>query len=66
MVANLPGGATAAYFQFDRVTVDGTVRSAAHTPTPGSDEGILQLQTFLTTWIETGTAEIVDPYGALE
>ena len=66
VAGNLPDGSTAAFFQFDRVTVDGSVRSAAHVATPSSDEGVLQVQTFLSSWIEDGTAAVINPYAGLE
>ena len=65
VVDNLPDGTTAAFFQFDRVTVDGTVQPAAHVATPKSEEGTLQLQTLLSTWVQGGSVEIMDPYEVL-
>ncbi|MCB9780936.1 MAG: hypothetical protein H6742_20375 [Alphaproteobacteria bacterium] len=65
VVGNLPDGGTAAFFQFDRVSRDGVVQNATHVATPKSDEGTLQMQHVLSTWVRGGPVEIVDPYEAL-
>lgn len=65
VVANLVDGATGAFFQFDQVTRDGTRGPARHVATPTSNEGALQLQTFLETWVRDGEPQIIDPYRAL-
>ena len=65
VVANLEDGATGAFFQFDRVTRDGTTGPARHVATPTSVEGVLQIQTFLDTWIRDGEPQIIDPYRVL-
>ena len=64
---NLPGGQTAGVFQFDRITREpgGPVEKASHDYTPSSEEAVLQLVHFVSTWLETGTPEILDPYEAL-
>ena len=62
--ANLPSGATGAYFQFDRVTVNGTVVPADHGNLPNSPEAIWMIQHFLNTHLN-GQTEIVEPYGEL-
>ena len=61
--ANLDG-TTAAFTQFDQVTVDGASREANHGNTPDSDEAWLQMMTFLETWIETGTPDAIDSTGS--
>ncbi|MEC9071820.1 MAG: hypothetical protein VX938_05545, partial [Myxococcota bacterium] len=63
---NLPGGTTGAFFQYDRITNDdGTVVRANHGNVPYSPESVFQLERFLTTWLEGGAPEILDPYDAL-
>ncbi len=65
VVSNLPEDTTAAFFQFDRVTYNSTLQSAAHTATPKSEEGTLQWHTALSTWVRGDPVEIIDPYEAL-
>lgn len=65
VAGNLPGGATGALFQFDRVTRDGRVQEAKHVQTPTSEEGALQMRHFAETWLDGGTPEIIDPYAVL-
>ncbi len=60
---NMPGEATGAYFQFDRVGVD-SIQKAQHNNTPLSPEGRLQARHFLQTWME-GSAEVLDPFEEL-
>ena len=62
---NLPSGATAAYFQFDRITRDGNVIPANHDNLPNSPEAIWMFQHFLETHL-LGETEIRDPYAELE
>ena len=62
---NGASGETVALFQFDQVTQNGSVGPAYHVATPSSDEGRLQLQTFLETWATNGMPVIIDPYRAL-
>ena len=63
--ANGPDGATTAFFQFDQVTRGGNVGPAYHVATPESDEGKLQLETFIDSYLEEGVPVILDPYAAL-
>lgn len=65
VVANGPDGATAAFFQFDQVTRGGSVGPAYHVATPESEEGQLQLETFLQTYLREGTPVVIDPYAAM-
>jgi hypothetical protein len=58
-------GRTAGFFQLDRVSVDGVVAASDHWSTPWSDEGTLMTSHFFSTWIESGRAEIIDPYAEL-
>ena len=62
VIANGPDSSTVALFQFDEVTRNGSVGPAYHVATPTSDEGRLQLLTFLRSWTESGIAEVVNPY----
>jgi hypothetical protein len=64
LAGNQDGG-TAGFFQLDRVSVDGVVAASDHWSTPWSDEGTLMTSHFFSTWIESGRAEIVDPYAEL-
>ena len=68
LIGNLADGAvTAGMSQFDRVverTGEAPVR-AEHDNLAKSTEGILQATHFLSTWIDTGHAEIVNPYDVL-
>ncbi len=67
VVGNIDGGnATAAFFQFDRVTIGGSVGPAYHVDTPTSDEGKLQMLWFLQTWLEEGRPEVINPYAVLD
>jgi hypothetical protein len=65
LIGNGQNGETVALFQFDQVTRNGSVGPAYHVATPSSDEGKLQLQTFLETWATDGTPVILDPYRVL-
>lgn len=60
-VAGNLDGVTAGYFQYDRITRNGTVRPSEHLM-PRSDEFAVQLDRFLESWLATGVPEIVDPY----
>lgn len=66
VVGNGPDGATTAFFQFDQVTRNGSTGPAYHIATPKSDEGKLQLETFINTYLTDGVPTIIDPYKALE
>lgn len=68
VVGNLGDGATTAgLFQFDRgVRVEGEPVAPADHDIGITVEGRLQITHFLRTWAETGRAEIIDPYAALE
>lgn len=62
------GRTTAGLFQFDRVVErpgEPVVR-AEHDNLAKSTEGLLQATHFLQTWVDTGLAEIIDPYAVLE
>ena len=59
---NAEQGRTAAYFQFDVVHRDGAASPADHITTVFSDEHLQQLRHWWTTWVETGTPELIDPY----
>lgn len=65
---NLPGGRTAALFQYDRVTrkAGEPPRLATHDNVSRSLESIHQTMHFLRTWLDGKTPEIVDPYAELE
>jgi hypothetical protein len=65
LVANGAEGQTVALFQFDEVTQGGSVGPAYHIATPKSDEGKLQMLTFLETAVQDGTPTIIEPYAAL-
>ena len=56
---------TAAFFQYDRVTLNGNVVRVDHNNLHSSDEGRLQIMGFLGRWQETGNAEVIDPYGEI-
>jgi len=61
------GRTTAGLFQFDRVVErpgEPVVR-AEHDNLAKSTEGLLQATHFLQTWVDTGLAEIIDPYAVL-
>lgn len=64
---NMAPDVTAGLFQFDRVTksVGAAPVAAEHDNVAKSEEGLLQETHFLQTWIETGVAEILDPYEVL-
>ena len=64
-LAGNQGGVTAGFFQLDRVTRSGAIEVASHANTPWSEEGTLLTRHFFATWLEDGTAEIVDPYATL-
>ncbi len=61
---NLPDGATAAYFQFDRITSNGEVVPSNHDNLPNSPEAIWMISRFLETHLD-GNTEIKDPYAEL-
>jgi hypothetical protein len=66
---NLAGGAlTAGLFQFDRIRKhsDTPVIAAMHDNVSKSYEALHQTEHFLTTWLDTGVPEILDPYEALQ
>ena len=66
VMGNVAGGAaTAGLLQFDVIDEAGTVETATHSNTPGSDVGARAWLEFLEAHYETGLAVIVDPY-ALE
>ncbi len=65
VVGNGPDGATTVFFQFDEVTENGRIGPAYHVATPASDEGKLQLETFIDTYLEDGVPTVIDPYRAL-
>lgn len=65
VVGNLPGGETAGFFQFDRVSSGDGVVAASHNNVPFGAEGLAQEVHFLKTWLTDGTPEILDPYAAL-
>ncbi|MFT4975722.1 MAG: hypothetical protein ACI8S6_001615 [Myxococcota bacterium] len=59
-------GATAGFFQLDRVSLSGGgVEASTHWDTPWSDEGTLMTRRFFSAWLEGGRAEIIDPYAEL-
>ncbi|MCK6574121.1 hypothetical protein L6V77_23830 [Myxococcota bacterium] len=62
------GRTTAGLFQFDRVVerAGEPVVRAEHDNLAKSTEGLLQATHFLQTWVDTGLAEIIDPYAVLE
>ncbi len=60
------GASTHAFFQFDRVTRGGDVGPAYHIDTPTSEEGMYQMEVFLTGWLEDLMPVAVDPYAALD
>ena len=62
--ANAIHGTTSAYFQMDRITVNGTVQPSGHNSLSGSDEGILNSHHFILTYLE-GSTEIINPYEVL-
>ncbi len=64
---NLAPGQTAALFQYDRVTTSPGAAPvpAEHSNEPKCQEALLQDLHFLTTWLQTGKAEILDPYAVL-
>ncbi len=64
---NLAPGQTAALFQYDRVTTSKGAPPvvAEHGNEPKCQEALLQDLHFLTTWLESGKAEILDPYAVL-
>lgn len=67
--ANLEDGTTTAgVFQYDRVRRRGRseVEIATHNNLSASTEAVHQAMTFLTTWLDTGTAVIVNPFDELE
>ena len=61
---NHSSGATAAYFQFDRITHNGDIVPSNHDNLPNSPEAIWMFRHFLETHL-TGAAEISDPYAEL-
>ncbi len=64
--ANIASGAsTAGFFQYDRVGGPDASTPATHDNTPFSPECQLQSRHFLSTWLDTGTAELLDPYDVL-
>ncbi len=65
MTANHASGATVGYFQYDRLTNGGIVEPSGHANTPWREESTLQLRAWLTSWLEQGQAEAVDPYAIL-
>ncbi len=59
-------GTTAAYFQYDRITVaNNRLAIAGHNNTPLGTEPYLQTYTFLRTWLEDEAPTILDPYAEL-
>lgn len=60
----LDGTTTAGFFQFGDVTDGDAVVESTHNNTPGSVEARAQVLHFFSTWADTGTAEIIDPYAA--
>ncbi|MGM0575373.1 MAG: hypothetical protein ACQEXJ_06555 [Myxococcota bacterium] len=64
--ANVDGsGTTAGFFQYDRVGGGSGATAATHDNTPFSPECRLQSRHFFRTWLDTGTAELLDPYEEL-
>ena len=61
---NLSSGATAAYFQFDRITQGDEIVVSNHDNLPNSPEAIWMFQHFLETHL-LGETEIRDPYAEL-
>jgi len=55
-------GRTAALYQYDEMVKDGTLQDATHERIHSSESGIDQYLHFWESWLETGTAEIVDPF----
>ena len=61
---NIGPGVTAAVLQFDRVTRDPgkPPEKAKHDNEPACQEALLQDLHFMHTWLDTGVAEILNPY----
>ncbi len=61
------GTRTAAFFQYDRMTKKpgGSVEPATHSGVARSLEALLQAETFMQTWLETGAPTVIDPYSEL-
>ena len=63
---NVAGGsATAAMFQYDRVSGGGGSVPVTHDNLPSSQEATVQLRSFIGAWLEGGPALVVDPYAEL-
>lgn len=64
---NVDGKATAALFQFDRITKDQgkPPQKADHSSTPKSLEAMTQDLAFIGAWLKDGIAEVIDPYQQL-
>ena len=62
--ANMPGGSTAALFQYDRVTETETETTvpATHDNVPFSPEAKAQIRHFLGGWVAGDVPVIIDPY----
>jgi hypothetical protein len=62
---NLEGGGTAGLLQFDQVFRNAAWEPATHDNIGNSTVGAEAWGHFLFTWLDTGTAEIIDPYESL-
>jgi len=60
-------GRTAALFQFDRITKKPgqAPHKADHSSTPKSQEAMTQDLAFISAWLQSGVAQVVDPYEVL-
>jgi hypothetical protein len=59
------GERTAAFFQFDRVTIDDRVREATHVDSAKCDETAHMIRTFFGAWADGEVPVIDDPFIAL-
>ncbi|MCB9787957.1 MAG: hypothetical protein H6744_14830 [Deltaproteobacteria bacterium] len=69
LAGNLEGGQlTAGVFQYDRIrkSSEAAVEKATHDNLTKSYESVEQLLHFITTWLDTGVPELIDPYVVLD
>ncbi|MFT4624866.1 MAG: dienelactone hydrolase [Myxococcota bacterium] len=66
LMANHSSGATAAYFQYDRVSAGDAVEPADHGNTPFAAESEVQLRAWVNGWLDEGRPAAINPYAVVD